>query len=327
MRWTISGKAVLVAAGLAVGAGPAMALDDVSLRLNWVLGGTNLAWFVGIERGYFEEEGINLTVGEGRGSMTTAQLVAAGEDHFGMADGASVIQAVDREMPIKAVMSLRNLSGFAVLYLADSGIETLKDLEGRRVAVTAGDALTQQWPAVVGANDLDGDAVLLTYMDASAKPVALMEGRVDAMLGNYVDQGVILEQQGFDVDWFAFAEHGVNTVSMSLVARTDFIEGNEDLVRRFVRAASRSWEAYREDPEAAVDAAMRHKPEMNRDVAYNQTLGNITLMDSPYTEGRVFGWGAEEDWGNTLRVLQEIERLQRDLPLSAYYTNEFVPES
>jgi hypothetical protein len=61
------GKKILamsVVAGLSV-TGPASALDDVSLRLHWLVNGSTLAWYLGMERGYFEEVGINLTISEG----------------------------------------------------------------------------------------------------------------------------------------------------------------------------------------------------------------------------------------------------------------------
>lgn len=322
-------KTLLAAAAVGLAAvaatAPARAADDVSVRLNWLLGGTNLAWYLGIERGYFEEEGINLTVNEGKGSVVAAQLVAAGEDTFGMSDAASLVTAVSKGAPIKSVMSLRNSSGYAVLYLADSGIETLKDLEGKRLAITAGDSLTQQWPILAKVNDLDESSIKLTYMDAAAKPVAVMEKKVDAMLGNFVDQGVIMEQKGFDVDWIRFSENGVNTVTMTIHTHNDTIENNPDLVRRFVRAAVKTWTAYRDDPQAAIEAALKAKPELNREVITGQTQGNIALMESQATKGKMVGWGAEEDWNHSLNLQRELGKLTSDDPISTYHTNEFLP--
>lgn len=322
-------KSRLIAAAVCVAAvaaaAPASAADDVSVRLNWLLGGTNLAWYLGIERGYFADEGINLTVNEGKGSVIAAQLVAAGEDNFGMSDGPSVVTAVSKGAPVKSVMSLRNSSGYAVIYLADSGIKTLKDLEGRRLAITAGDSLTQQWPVLVKANNLDESKIKLTYMDAAAKPVATMEKKVDAMLGNFVDQGVIMKQKGFDVEWLRFSENSVNTVTMTVHTNTDTIENNPDLVRRFVRAAVKTWTAYRDEPDAAIEAALKAKPELNRDIITAQTEGNIALMESMATKGKMVGWGAEEDWNHTLDLLRDLGKLTSDAPMSAYHTNEFLP--
>ena len=121
-------------------------------------------------------------------------MIAAG-DTFGMADAGSLMLGAAQGAPVKAVMSLLNTSGFGIISLA-SGIRTAKDLEGKTLAVSPGDALTQLFPAVVAANDLDGDAIELVFMDPPAKPVAVMEKRTDALLGGIDDQYFLIRAQG-----------------------------------------------------------------------------------------------------------------------------------
>ena len=70
---------------------PAQQLEPVSLRLNWYIGGLHVPFYYGKERGFFRDEGIDLTINEGRGSANTVQVVAAGSDTFGMADSSGVI--------------------------------------------------------------------------------------------------------------------------------------------------------------------------------------------------------------------------------------------
>ena len=128
---------------------PAWAEDAVSLRLNWYLGGVHAPFYLGKERGFYRDAGIDLTINEGRGSANTVQVVAAGTDTFGLADSSSVMRLrVEGCAGIRTVMSLLNTSGFGVISLAETGIKTPKDLEGKKLAITAGDALTQLFPAV-----------------------------------------------------------------------------------------------------------------------------------------------------------------------------------
>ena len=85
---------------------PAHAADDVTLILNWYLGGLHAPFYLGKERGFYEEEDINLTIQEGRGSAVAAQVVAAGDVDFGMSDAGSLMLAAAKGLPIEAVMSL-----------------------------------------------------------------------------------------------------------------------------------------------------------------------------------------------------------------------------
>jgi NitT/TauT family transport system substrate-binding protein len=318
-----------MAFGLLIGLGAtpaAWAADDASLLLNWYLGGLHTPFYLGKERGYYEEEGINLTINEGRGSGRSVQVVAAKGDTFGMSDAGSLMLGVAKGTPIKAVMSLLNTSGFGIISLAETGIETAKDLEGKRLAVSPGDALTQLFPAVVEANELDGDRIELVFMDPPAKPVAVMEGRADALLGGIDDQYFLIQAQGREPAALRFADLGVNTVGMTIHTHEDVIQENPDLVRRFVKATVRSWEAAREDPGAAVDAALEIKPDLDRESTLKQLEVDLGLLASENTEGKGIGYGAEEDWAHTKELLVEYRELETDGPASSFYTNEFLPE-
>ena len=66
----------------------APAQDAVTFRLNWYMGGLHVPFYYGKERGFYKEEGIDLTINEGRGSANTVQVVAAGSDTFGLADSS-----------------------------------------------------------------------------------------------------------------------------------------------------------------------------------------------------------------------------------------------
>lgn len=312
---------------LAIGvAAPAAAQeDDVSLLLNWYLGGLHAPFYLGLERGYYAEEGIDLTINEGRGSGRAVQVIAAEGDTFGMSDAGSLMLGAAQGAPIKAVMSLLNTSGFGVISLAETGIETPKDLEGKILAVSPGDALTQLFPAVMAANGLDADSIELVFMDPPAKPVAVMEGTAHALLGGIDDQYFLLQQQGFEPAALRFADIGVNTVGITVHTHEDLLEENPDLVRRFVRASVRSWEAAMEDPGAAVDAALAVKPDLDRQSMLNQLGVDLDLLLSPNTEGRGIGYGALEDWQYTQELLTQYRDLQTDRPADSFFTNEFLP--
>src|SRR5512134_916257 len=102
----------------------ALTQDAVTFRLNWYMGGLHVPFYYGKERGFYKEEGIDLTINEGRGSANTVQVVAAGSDTFGMADSSSVIGLAAKGADVKSVMSLLNSTGFSVVSLAENGIKT-----------------------------------------------------------------------------------------------------------------------------------------------------------------------------------------------------------
>ncbi|HEX5865913.1 MAG TPA: ABC transporter substrate-binding protein [Casimicrobiaceae bacterium] len=318
--------AALLAAAIAVVAAPlAHAQDKVSLRLNWYLGGLHVPFYYGKERGFYAAEGIDLTINEGRGSANTVQVVAAGSDTFGLADSSSVILTASKGADVKSVMSLLNTTGFSVVSLAESGIKTPKDLEGKTVAVTPGDPLGQLLQAVCKANRVDCAKIGMVQVDPAAKVVTVLEKKADALLGGADDQYFLIKYKGANPAAMRYADWGANIVGMTILTSGDTIRKNPDLVRRFVRASAKSWEETKKNPGAAVDAALKAKPDLNRQSTLDQLMVDIDLLDSKNSKGRV-GWGAQADWDQTLAILKNYRDLQTDKTWTAFHTNEFLPQ-
>jgi len=314
----------LLAALGALGFGSAIAQDAVSLRLNWYLGGLHVPFYYGKDRGLYQAEGINLTINEGRGSANTVQVVAAGSDTFGLADSSSVILTASKGAEIKSVMSLLNSTGFAVISLAANGIRTPKDLEGKRLAVSPGDPLGQLFMALAAHNRVDTSKISMVQVDPAGKVVAVLEKRADALLGGADDQFFLIKYRGQEPAALRFADHGANIVGMTILTRQDTIRKSPDLVRRFVKATAASWAEARKNPGAAVDAALKVKPDLNRQSTLDQLMVDFELIDTANTKGKPIGLGDAADWNQTLDLLKKYRELKTDAPWTTFHTNEFV---
>jgi NitT/TauT family transport system substrate-binding protein len=303
---------------------PAPAQEKVSLRLNWYLGGLHTPFYYGKERGVYAAEGIDLAINEGRGSANTVQVVAAGSDTFGLADSSSVILTAAKGADVKSVMSLLNSTGFSVISLASTGIRSPKDLEGKRLALSPGDPLGQLFQALAAVNKIDTSRISMVQVDPAAKVLAVLDKRADALLGGADDQYFLIKQRGLEPAALRFADHGANIVGMTILTKGELIKTKPDLVRRFVRATAKSWEEARKDPGAAVDAAIKVKPDLNRQSTLEQLEVDFELLDSRNSRGRI-GWGVQADWDQTIALLKQHRGLSTDQPWTSFHTNEFVP--
>ncbi|MES2957675.1 MAG: ABC transporter substrate-binding protein [Pseudomonadota bacterium] len=318
LRWL---AALLVCAA----ATSASAQDAVSLRLNWYLGGLHVPYYYGKEMGFFKQEGIELTINEGRGSGNTVQVVAAGSDTFGMADSSSLITTASKGADVKSVMSLLNSTGFSVVSLASAGIRKPKDLEGKSLAVSPGDPLGQLFRALAAHNKLDMSTIKFVQVDPAAKVVSVLEKKVDALLGGADDQFFLIKYKGVEPHALRYADHGANIVGMTILTTGNLIKTKPDLVRRFVRASVRSWEEAKKNPQAAVDVAMKVKPDLNRQSTLDQMMVDFELLDSTNSKGRV-GLGAQADWDQTISLLKQYRDLDTKEPWTTFHTNEFLPK-
>ena len=303
---------------------PASALDDVSLRLNWQILGMHVPFYYGVEKGFYKDEGIDLKISEGRGGGTTAQAIGAKSDTFGFVDGGTVVVSAIRGVPIKTVLSLMNTGIFAIVAREDANINKPKDLEGKSIAATAGDALTQLLPAVIKSNNLDRDKIKIVNVDAASKVVTVLEKRADALLGSVDAQSFDMAAKGVKSTMLAYSDIGVPLVGLTVVANEDTIKSNPDLIKRFNRATQKSFEAAMKDPYAAVDAARKIKPEINREVCKSQLDISLAHIPSVNTKGKPLGWGSEKDWSEMVALLKEYQNLQTERGADTFFTNDFV---
>lgn len=314
------GTLAVAAAGPAI----AQARDNVSLRLNWYLGGLHVPFYYGREIGAYRDQRIEFTINEGRGSANTVQVLAAGSDTFGMADSSSVIGLAARGAEIRSVMSLLNSTGFSVVSLASTGIRTPKDLEGKSLAVSPGDPLGQLFRALAAHNRLDMSKIRFVQVDPAAKVAAVLERRADALLGGADDQFFLIKYQGHEPHALRYADHGANIVGMTIATQIATIRNQPDMVRRFVRASITSWEESKKNPQAAVAAALKVKPDLNPQSTLDQMIVDFELLDSANSRGRI-GWGAQADWDQTIELLKQYRELQTTQPWTHFHTNEFLP--
>src|SRR3954464_2477393 len=277
---------IAVLAALAASTTLAIAQDAVSLRLNWYFGGLHVPFYYGKERGFYKDEGIDLTINEGRGSANTVQVVAAGSDTFGLADSSSLIATAAKGAEIKSVMTVLSSTGYSVVSLASAGIKTAKDLEGKKFAVSPGDPLGQLFRAMAEYNKLEMNKISLVQVDPAAKVVSVLEKRVDGLLGGADDQFFLIKYKGEQPTALRYADHGANIVGMTIMTQEATIKSKADLVRRFVRATVRSWEETKKNPEGAVDAPLKVKPDLNRNSQLDQLNIDLDLMESANAKGR-----------------------------------------
>lgn len=314
-----------VAFALAALAAPAVAQDKVSFRLNWVMNGQHPPFFLGKERGYYAEEKIDITINEGRGSGPAVTLVANGDDQFGLGDTGSVIAGRAKGAAVTVLMSNLGNSNLGIVCRADAGINGLKDLTGKRVAGTAGDAIHQMWPALLAVNKIPPNAITLVFMDPAAKPIAVMDKKTECLLGGVDDQPITIAQKGVPVKVIRFADIGVNTLSVSTFTTASLIKTNPDLVRRFVHASSKSWKAAIADPNAAVEAAAKAKPGVNKEILLGQLKAVISLIDSPENKGKPYGWASPKLWEETVDIMKKYRELKTDVPVTDHYNYSFLP--
>jgi NitT/TauT family transport system substrate-binding protein len=304
----------------------AQAKRDVTLRLDWVYQGPNAGFMLAQDKGYYAQAGLNVDLGPGKGSGSTAQLVASKATQFGFSDGFVVGNSVSKGMNIRTVASIYRRNPTAVVVLADSDIKTPKDLEGKSIAITAGSAQFLQWPAFVKGCGLDGSKIRVVNIDPAGTPPALITKQVPAIAGFAQGQVPTVEVRGnTKVRVFWFADCGVNAVSNGIVVHNDLIKEDPELIRAFVAASLKGFIYGRQNPDEMIAVAKKYSPSIEPAIARLEADWSWKTWVTPNTANKPLGWSSDKDWEETVSVLKQYGGVTTPLEASQLYTNDFTP--
>lgn len=324
-------RRILCASTLLLGAAHAafaQTPQKVTLMLNWYATGLHAPFYLGLEKGLYAKEGIELEILEGRGSTPTAQAVAARNVTFGFADAGPMIKLAAQGAPVKSVGVALQKSPFAVISLAEKNIRKPSDLKGKTIALTPGDSPSQAWPLFLAKTGLKTGDFKTVSGDAQTKLNAVINGQADALAGFSMDQGVQIEfATKKPVVNMLYADYGVNSAGSVIVANTETIKSNPELIRKFMRATTLAFEEAEKSPEAAVAAELKAMPKAGDASSLLSGLKTaLPLFKATDAPGqRLFRVNAKT-MADTIASQVEIGGIEASASDPAkYFTNEFLP--
>lgn len=324
------GLAVLLAGALLAsppgGDVHAQAKTPATLLLNFYSYGEHAGIAYGVIKGIYAEEGIDLTVKEGAGSGATVNAIIGDSARFGYADASAMARATTKGAPLKMIGNYVQTSPFSIIFFADKGFKGPKDLVGKKVSFTAGDALHSAWPALLKLNGIERGQIQEVLLAPAVKQTAVLTGTVDAMGGYYTTQAGAIEREAKKkTAWFRYADYGVNALTDGFFINTKYL-GDRALNCKMVKATTRAWLAAGKDPDGAVEALHQLFPQTNKgakDLTKQQWLDSYELLFTKATKGKTAGWMAAEDWDTLLKLLTEYGGMDKALATAEYYTNDF----
>lgn len=327
----IVGVVALITGGTVMMAPSARADEPVKFRLDFRLSGPHLPYFWALDKGYYKQEGLDVTIREGAGAQQTINLIASKEDDLASADFLVLANAVSKGMPVKAVFGYVQRNAWAVISFEDANLRKPQDLIGKTVGIIADHKVLLE--LLLRANHVAPDQVTIRVVNIAVRNTVFAERKFDAfvsqILGSPMDF-VARANQGKNppVHFMLFGDFGVNTLSQGLIAHRDTIAQRPELIRKFLRATARAIKEIAKpyNLDEATDIAMRETkaaPERRESVKlqWTETLKFINFKETPQEP---FGWMAAKDWTSTVDVLMKTGQVEKAPELNGLYTNEFL---
>lgn len=320
--------AIGLIAGFCIVAGPAEAADRVTLRTNWLFYGSHGIFFLGKDKGFYEEEGINLEVRQGNGSGNAVRLVANKNDTFAYASASTMLNLAAKGAPVESVAVIDATGTDACLCWPDAGIAAFKDLEGKEVMTTAAAGVNTFFPVACANAGVDFKKIKLVNVAEAALVPSYLQKKAPCILGGIDDKPAEIQANGGAAPViFKYADYGVFQPGYAIVAHKDTIKNKPDLVKRFVRATLKAAKAAEENPDEAIASLVDWGGEaaIKKDQARQVLDVTLSILYSPNNKEKKLGLNVEEDWASALELFKEYKGLKTDMKATDFYTNSFLP--
>jgi NitT/TauT family transport system substrate-binding protein len=244
----------------------------IRFTLGWKTQGSDAAFFLAKDKGYFKEEGLNVTIDQGEGSGATVTRIMGGAYDAGFGDVNAIIQNSStrpEDAPVMVYM-MWNQPPFAVVTKTTSGIEKPEDFQGRTLGGAQGTPTTRLLPVFAKKNGLDMSKINVSNMAPNLQEPMMIRGDIDgALVFNITSYfNLVLNRQDPDKDyrWFQFGDFGLDLYSNGLMVSRKLIKENPKAVAGLVRATNRALMEIAGDQDIGMKAAVNFDNLINVEV-------------------------------------------------------------
>lgn len=291
-------NATFGAAALSLVAGATMAADDVTLQLKWVTQAQFAGYYVALEKGFYGEEDLNVTIKPGGPDIAPTQVLAGGGADVTVEWMPAALAAREKGLPMVNIAQPFKSSGMMLTCRKDAGVETTDDFPGKTLGVWF---FGNEFPFLSWMSQLeiptDGSDAGVEVLKQGFNVDPILNGQaacVSTMTYNEYWQVIDAGLSPDDLTVFKYEDNGVATLEDGLYVLEENLADPafEDKMVRFVRASMKGWKYAEENPDEAAEIVLefdetgaqteKHQKRMMGEVAKLTAGSNGALAPADY---------------------------------------------
>jgi NitT/TauT family transport system substrate-binding protein len=328
-RWF---RGALAGAVVIFGAVAAQAQTPVRFSLDWRWEGPAAPFAVALDKGYFKDEGLDVTIDPAAGSREPISRVASGTYDAGLGDVNSLVRFRD-ENPgtgIKAVMMVYDRPPFAIVGRKSRGIsKDVSSLQGKKFGAPSADGAFAQWPIFKAVNKIDDSSMKFENVGFPVREPMLAQGEVDAVFGFSISSYINLKSRGVPVDDIVvlqMSDYGVDLYGNAIIVSEAFAKEKPEAVKGLLRAIMRGVQDTVKDPSSAVDSVIKLNDVAKKDVELERLKMALEQnMLTPWVKENGFGGIDKERFAKALDQIGLTFTYKEKPSVEDVFTEEFLP--
>jgi NitT/TauT family transport system substrate-binding protein len=294
-------------------------LTKVVLQADWYPQPEHGGFYEALVKGYYNAEGLDVSITPGGPYVFVPQQVASGAAQFGMIGSDKILESVGDGQPLIAIAATMQHDPQGIMVRKDSPIRGFADLNGHTVAVQAGSTWFEFLVKRYSLNNVHQIPAMMNVANFVADP-------------NYIQQAFatsepyFARQAGIDTRVMLTSDAGYNPYRVMFTTR-DFAAQHPQQVAAFVRASIKGWRDYLQDPAATNAAILKLNPALNPDwMKFTvQALRDGKFVTGDDAGGAQIGKMSADRWDTMYRQLVDLNVIERPIDPTSAYTLQFVP--
>ena len=284
-------------------------LDKVTLQSKWVVQAQFAGYYAALDQGFYEDEGLDVTIRPGGPDIVPEQVVLGGQAEFGINWLDSLLATRDKGQNIVNIAQVFTRSGMTEITWKDSGLDQITDLRGKKVGVWTGgnehklfaafrkNGMDPEKDVEIFAQPFDMQAFLGRDIDAAA---AMTYNELAQVLETKNPKTGQLYQES-DLNVMKMSDLGTGALEDGVFVREDWLEeeDNEDIAKRFLKASFRGWLYCRDNQEDCLRIVLDNGPTLGEG-HQRWMLNEINALIWPAPEG--IGIMEPESWEITKQI-------------------------
>jgi NitT/TauT family transport system substrate-binding protein len=237
----------------------------IKMTLDWRFEGQTSFMWLGLQRGYFQQEGLEVQVDAGVGSAAAIQRIHTGAYDMGLGDMSALIEYYGNnpgQTRLQMVYLQYDEAPLAYYAWKKSGAKTIADLAGKSIAGQPFEVTRKMFPVFARAAKIDPASVKWVTVDSQLRSNAVIKGDAFAC-GGFFTVPLEFEARGVkreDIVELKVSDVGVRVYGNGLMVSNELIAKNPKAVQGFVRAMNRSFREMLAEPAAAIKALNARDP-------------------------------------------------------------------
>jgi NitT/TauT family transport system substrate-binding protein len=303
---------------------------DVKFTLDFISLGRHAPWYVALGKGYYREEGLNVTILPAKGTADAIRSVAAGVTELGFIDIPSLVAAGSAGAAIKIVAVNYQKPPYCVFSLnPGANITEPGQMANLELGSSTGSFVPKIWAAFMEMNKVDSRTLKVVNIDPASRVPMLAAGKVQSIDLFIMSEPSIRRAVSNAKPVCLFAgDYGLEIYANSIGVTEEFLDKNPEVVKKFVRASLRGWKDALANPEEAARIQLQYVKALDPEIIKEELAIVRRLAVTPDVEKNGFGWVALERMKSTVDFINKnLEVPGEKLSAEKIFRPGYLPET